>query len=258
MTDITHTHKEIRDLIPAYAIGATDPEETQRVEAHLRECAACRALAEEYARLSDDLLYTVPLVTAPAAIEERLMAQLSPLQLQPQRVPEEGRTQRAARGHFLFPRLRAWATVAAVVLLLVINGVWLARVQKMEQQVTLQATALAYLVDGEKVPLDGDAPAPNARGVIILRPDSNIAILHVDHLPSLPEDKAYQVWLIRGNKRDSGAVFRVQGEKEITLILRAPRPLREYDALGITVEPAEGSPGPTGPRVIKGTLQKSS
>ncbi|NPA91357.1 MAG: anti-sigma factor [Chloroflexi bacterium] len=254
MTDITH--EEIRDLIPAYAIGATDPEETERVEAHLRECAACRALAEEYARLADDLLYTIPLVNAPATVEERLMAQLPPLQ--PQRIPQGGRTQRADRGRFLFPRLRTWATVAAVVLILAINGIWLARVQKMEEQVTLQATALAYLVDGEKIPLNGDATAPDARGVIVVRPDSNIAILHLDHLPPLPEGKAYQVWLIRGNERDSGAVFRPQGDQEITLIIRAPRPLGEYDALGITVEPEGGSPGPTGPRVIKGRLKHTA
>ncbi len=253
-----NTHEEIRELIPAYAIGATDPEETARVEAHLRECAACRALVEEYARLADGLLYTIPLVTAPATVEERLMAQLPPLRSSSRPMLEAGETQQRARSHFLLPRLRTWATAAAIILLLLANGFWLARVQQVEQKTSLQATALAYLVDGEKVPLSGDAPAPSARGVIVIRPDSNIAILHLDHLPPLPEGKAYQVWLIRDGQRDSGAVFRGHGEKEITLIIQAPRPLKEYQAIGITIEPEGGSPGPTGPRVIKGQLSNPS
>lgn len=251
-----NTHDDIRDLIPAYAIGATDPEETARVESHLRECSECRALLEEYQRLADEILYTVPLVAAPPSLEERLMAQVQEVRPVPvQRAsPETGGKSHA---RFLFPRLRAWATVAAVILLLLSNAFWMARTQKIEQEFSAQATALAFLVDAPEVPLTGDA-VTDARGVLVLRPDTNVAILHLDHLPPLPEGKAYQVWLIRNGQRDSAAVFRPSETKEITLVIRAPRPLGEYEALGITIEPAGGSPGPTGPRVIKGELRKAS
>jgi RNA polymerase sigma-70 factor (ECF subfamily) len=46
------------------------------------------------------------------------------------------------------------------------------------------------------------------------------------------------------------ARLKVAGDGYGILLIRSPRLLREYDALGITVEPAGGSPGPTTPRVL--------
>jgi anti-sigma-K factor RskA len=36
--------------------------------------------------------------------------------------------------------------------------------------------------------------------------------------------------------------------------IRAPRSLLDYSEVGITIEPAGGSPQPTGPRVLGGPL----
>jgi len=61
-------HEAFRSLIPAHAMGATDGEESRLVADHLRSCSACQALLADYRRLGDDLLYTVPLLTAPAGL----------------------------------------------------------------------------------------------------------------------------------------------------------------------------------------------
>jgi Uncharacterized protein conserved in bacteria len=118
-----------------------------------------------------------------------------------------------------------------------------------------QATALTMLAEGRSVSLHGDALAPQARGELYLSPGNQRALLHVSHLPPVPEGKAYQIWLINDGQRDSGGVFRVGQTGEAVLLITAPRPWRHYQAIGITVEPATGSRAPTSPRVLGGRLE---
>jgi anti-sigma-K factor RskA len=236
-------HDAYRELIPAYALGATDAEEVERLDAHLGVCKDCLALLSEYQQLHDDLLWTVRPVTAPPHLALGLR----------QRLVQEGRTSR--RDSWLMPlRLPALAGLAAAMVLLVVSNLyWYSRTAQTEQQVSVQATAIAALAVAPSVELQGDAPAPNARGSLHFRPDSNIAVLRVYEMPALAEDKAYQVWLLRDGQRDSGGLFQVE-QGEGILVITSPRPLREYQGLGITVEPVGGSLGPTSPRVIGGTL----
>jgi anti-sigma-K factor RskA len=70
----------------------------------------------------------------------------------------------------------------------------------------------------------------------------------VDHLEPLGPDQQYQLWLIKDG-RISGGVFDVGDDGYGSLTVRAPDPLDSY-TFGVTVEPAGGSPGPTGPRVL--------
>ncbi len=241
----TQDHEVFRDLIPAYAIGATDAEETAAVEEHLRHCATCRALLADYRALADDLLYAIPPAEAPDHLAERLRREIGDLPPRDEEHPQR-------RAAFLFPRLMRYAAVAVIFVLLLGNAVLLYRTQRLEEQVRVQATALAVLAEAPAVALHGDAPAPQSEGVLYLQPEAQVALLHVYNLPPVPEDKAYQIWLIHNGKRDSGGLFRVDERGEAVVLIRAPRPLAEYEAIGITVEPATGSPGPTGPRVIGG------
>jgi anti-sigma-K factor RskA len=73
-------------------------------------------------------------------------------------------------------------------------------------------------------------------------------------MPALPRGMAYQVWLIQGEQRQSAGVFQVDREGNGILFVELDRPLAEFDAVGVTVEPASGSSSPTSPRVIGVTL----
>lgn len=229
-------HDEIRDLLPAYAVGAVDPEERAVVEAHLATCAACRAELKSYEALAEDMLYAVPPTAAPPRLEARLRAAI--------RQEKESGSRREAFYRRVLP------LAAGIALLLGANLYWAVQVRELRSQLQVQATALAALAEAPAVTLVGDVAAPEAKGVLYMRPDAHVALLHVYNLPPLPSDKAYQVWLIHDGKRDSAALFQVQGQRELVVLIQAPRPFREYDAIGITIEPAGGSPGPTGPRVL--------
>lgn len=237
-------HETVEALIPAYALGATELDETALVEAHLQQCARCRARLADYRLLSDDLLYAIPLAAAPPHLTDDLRRRVTPPPVH-----------RRPRGRFALPRLPAFAAVAATVTLLLLSNLyWMTRTDRLERRFSVQSTAIAILAEAPTLTLHGDAPAPDAHGVLYFRPGSTVAILHVYGLPSLPQDKTYQVWLIRDSQRESAGFLQVNEEGEAVLLMTAPRPMEEYDGLGVTVEPAGGSPGPTSPRVIGGTF----
>jgi hypothetical protein len=64
--------------------------------------------------------------------------------------------------------------------------------------------------------------------------------------PPLAQDRAYQLWLGWGDRqRENGRVFRVDEQGFEMISVTAQRPFTAYQRVGITEEPAGGSPGPT-------------
>jgi len=55
-------------------------------------------------------------------------------------------------------------------------------------------------------------------------------------------------------KRTNGGVFSVDQDGYAVMEVYAPQPLSAYPQFGITVEPAGGSPAPTGEKVMGGKV----
>jgi len=79
-------------------------------------------------------------------------------------------------------------------------------------------------------------------------------MLMAQNLPDLDKDHQYQLWLIRDGQRTSGGVFSLSDANEGRLQVFAPGSLLFYDSFGVTIEPAGGSPDPTGEKVLGGKL----
>jgi anti-sigma-K factor RskA len=90
--------------------------------------------------------------------------------------------------------------------------------------------------------------------MLFLSKNGEYGTLMVDHLPPLGQDQQYQLWLIKDGKRTSGGVFSVNLDGYGSLWVTSPEWLANYSALGITIEPTGGSPGPTGAKVLGGNL----
>jgi anti-sigma-K factor RskA len=238
-------HEAIEGLIPAYALGATDADEAQAVESHLPSCAACRALLADYRRLGDDMLYTAPVMAAPAGLTERMQRRLTA----PPRKDTPGPWWARLRLRTVAPVL-----VGLVLLLAVTNLYWASRVMGLGRQATEQGAVLARFANAPAIPLITDTPAAYMQGVIYAPAEGQVALLCVYDMPALPAGKAYQLWLIRDGTRDNGGVFQVSKDGFGLLVVQPERPLSEYSAVGITVEPAGGSPAPTSPRVLGASL----
>jgi anti-sigma-K factor RskA len=96
--------------------------------------------------------------------------------------------------------------------------------------------------------------APGAVGKVWIDRASGRGMMMARDLPELGENRAFQVWLANGQERVSAGLLRANDEDVYYLVLQAPGKLTDYQRLGVTIEPAGGSPGPTGPRVIGGEL----
>jgi anti-sigma-K factor RskA len=83
--------------------------------------------------------------------------------------------------------------------------------------------------------------------------DGSRAVIQVWQLPALSSDQTFEVWLIDEAGAQSGGLVQAAPPDQPTYILvPLDKPLDEYQAFGVSIEPAGGSPeaGPTGPRIF--------
>lgn len=233
----TETH--VLELLPDYALGCLDEDEADLVARHLAGCPLCRAEAEAYQAVAGQLALAAPDVAPPPHLKERLM--------------ERVRTSRPAapaqpRAPWWRALLPAWGLVSLLLILALAAGNLLLWQRANRPEVVVGPAGL------RAIPLSSTEAAPGAGGFILIGADGQNGALVVDKLPVLDAAQQYQLWLIRDGQRTSGAVFSVDENGYGGTRVSAPESLLEYSAVGITIEPAGGSPGPTGDRVLGGQL----
>jgi anti-sigma-K factor RskA len=123
------------------------------------------------------------------------------------------------------------------------------------QEALQQQRVVSYLAltPGTEVIFLDDTQGGWAKGMLMLPPQGQQPVLVAFGLPRLPAAKAYQLWLIRDGTRYSGGLFNVDKEGYGLLQVASPIALKEIQQGGITIEPAGGSPGPTGLKVLGGS-----
>lgn len=234
------------EVLPAYALGSLDAEEVTEVAAHLVVCPACRAEMASYQAVADQLALAAPEAEPPAALKEQLLGRLQTPYTVPHREARRSWWQQLA-GWFrgVSP---AWgvATVVLLVVSVVSNFLWWQQSNRHEPTGATDAMQVVALV--------GTEAAPDAVGTLVISGDGEYGTLVVDGLPALDQAHQYQLWLIRDGQRTSGGVFSVNEEGYGALLISSEAPLSSYPSFGITIEPEGGSPGPTGHKVLGGSL----
>ncbi len=253
-------HLEIEESIPLLALGGLSPAEEARLEEHLAVCPSCRALLAEYQFVSAELAEQVPAVPVPAHLEAKLMRQVP---AQAARARPAARTREPAARNVGFWRrtvpVARWVMAAAVVAFLLLVGTAAALALQVQRSGFVSPEAVADLFtthDRKFVSLGGSTwSSKNPEGYVYLSPKNTTALLWLSGLPPIDYDHSYQVWLLHDGMRDNGGLFRPDYEGRAVVLIQAPRPLSDYTDIGITLEPAAGSPAPTSPRVIGGKLE---
>jgi anti-sigma-K factor RskA len=225
--------EHVAEQLGAYALGSLEETQAAQIEAHLTNCSQCQAELEGYQALVGHLAWAATAAEPPADLRERLMVRARRARARP--APDRERWWITLMRLVSRPA-PAWSLgLVSLALVVVLGFMWLGPASGPEALTTI---ALA-----------GTGAAPRATGVIVLSADGEYGSLVVDGLPDLDPDSQYQLWLIQDGERTSGGVFSVHegyGQMEIV----APQPLSSYEGFGITVEPAGGSPGPTGDKVL--------
>lgn len=238
MSDEAH----VLDLLPAHALGILDPEETSRVEEHLSSCLICRDESHTLEEISAKLAFAIPPAAPSPDLKVRLMRRVQGSRPQP-------RLETAVPSRSWLERLLpAWG-LASLFLILVLGTASMVLWQRLDE-------VDSFMSPGgmRAIPLEPTDAAPQATGFVLVSADGQDGALVVDGLPPLDEDHEYQLWLIRDGERTSGAIFSTDENSYGGMRIRAPLSLLEYSSVGITIEPAGGSPQPTGERVLGGPL----
>ncbi len=230
--------------IPAYAIGALDSGEIAALESHLLTCEVCQTELSSYALLSERLLLAVPSQQPSTMLRRNLQAHL----------PSAHKTSRLK---FSWSFTQVSIGFAMIVLLaLSIFSIFqtqklVQQQSKLAQQAETSQIALAAMSYPETIaiPINAD----NLSGTLLLAKEQNVAVIITWNLPVLKSDQTYQIWLIDPQgKRTSGGIFNAEpGLPYASATVTSPGSLVNYNGIGVTIEPAGGSPQPTGQRIFK-------
>ncbi len=249
--------EDIQPWLAAYVLGDADDDPVGR--AHLEQCPACQASLREYRGVAGLLGYAATEAAPPADLRERIVGAVAAAAGQPQPQPTvaQPRRQPARVGWPAFSRA-AWAAVAFAMLSI---GLLFWNIT-LQRQINAQSAQLAQSGKGWQsvivllndpslrwYAISGD----QANGRFWTTPQSDQACLIAQHLPDLPDNQVYQVWLAHGGDQIDGGTFRAYNGNA-WVIVQPGYAMSNYNSVFVTIEPAGGSAWPTGQHVLNGTL----
>jgi anti-sigma-K factor RskA len=263
--------EQFEERCAAYLLGAMEPEERRAFESTLATADAEQTkLYHEMQSAALHLAVASPQHPAPSSVRERLLAAVGAPRMRT--APLESFAVRLGFGRPAFGFVVAAAllvTLTATVLYSLRQRAELSGVQGTLSVVTTELTSartrLASLQDTveqkeailrvlqapriEIVILNGQEVNPGGYGKILWDPEKKSAILQISHLPALPANKDYQLWVIKEKKPLSAGVFAAGGEGAESVFRIADlveTDKKSISAFAITMEPKGGVDQPTG------------
>ena len=269
-TDSMDDCDALLDLIPEYAFGLANADETHRVEANLERCPDARARLDEYRRLQEAMRESVAQIDPPQQVGARLMAAIAvppvvavppapvpaPIVTAPPAVPTPVKPRRTIR-------MGWWVAAAAVIALVASNVYWLTRVSDLTQSNDL-LTALTSAQNGAFVLTDttalhwvrlADAQAQgDANAFMMWNSASKTGLLYARSFPELQPGYKYHVWLTRPNERVFVGILQVDANGDGALLFSSPEPINDFAWAWVTAQSGPDNSAPSDSAIVKGEL----
>ncbi|MCR3754210.1 anti-sigma factor [Lentzea californiensis] len=230
-------------LTGAHALGALLDAERAEFEAHLGRCRACAdelaGLRETAARLGNAVDHVHPRALRPQVLAAvRHVRQVPPAS---ENVAVSSRRQGFRRAAALISVACAAAVVVAGVHGAVISSAF----------TPVAASPRTHLGDLLAAPDLRLLTARDQAGTAAVSRSRDEMLFLADDLRTLPRDRVYQLWLVDGQGPRSAGTTRPAGD--VTSLLVSG--IRGTGEAILTVEPAGGSPSPTGAPVLTISLR---
>ncbi|MDP8972870.1 MAG: anti-sigma factor [Actinomycetota bacterium] len=229
------------DLKEAYALGALSEEERREVEDYLRHHPELHAEVDDL-EATANLLALAPQEYEPSPkLRRNLLRSISG---SPRATSAAGPFTRQTGLRGLFG---PGGLAAAAVFALVTAGMlaWNASLQ--EENQTLQGE----LQGQQTYALQGTDAAQEVRGEVVRLGDER-AVLIADDLPSPPEGKTYEAWILREDVPEPAGLFEPNHTGAAAALLEGS--IEDADAVAVTVEPSGGSSSPTSDPLMTVTI----
>jgi anti-sigma-K factor RskA len=238
---------DIHTLTGAYAADALPDDERRFFESHLAECDAC---AQEVAELqaTTAILGAASYETPPPGMKAAVLAEIDQIRQEPP-LTAAGGTAAGGRQSAAARALARWTTnlalpAAAVVVIAILGlSVVVANLNARLGEVETASTSLTEVLaapDAQLVPAEGP---DGSHAQIVVSESRGEAVFVASGLEPAPHEHTYELWLIDETGATPAGLFDVDERGRVTRIMTGD--LAGTLAIGVTVEPAGGSPQPT-------------
>lgn len=250
--------EQVRELLDAYALGASDPDEAAGLEEHVADCVRCWEELSKSQQTAAMLALSIPIEPAPDYLERRVMTQAE-VQRPSSRVAGE-RAGIFSRLSFGWPAMAGALAVASVAALAfaALLQVQLTDIRgdndDLEARVEADSVALDGMQDIMTVAFSDDLSTTELAAASGGAVGAGTALygwsrkhlsgfIICDDLPPAPDEAVYQAWFHAGENVVSAATFTADdGTCHIPVKLSSAMPV---DGFGISVEPEGGSSRPS-------------
>jgi anti-sigma-K factor RskA len=234
--------------VAAYVLGKLEADEAEAFAAHLAGCPDCRRELDELRGLPDLLARAAPATPAPDGLRARTLAavrQAAAATTSAEATPAAEATG-PVRPRRTWWRRRRWAVAlvaAALVAALAIPGALLLRDGDGGQVTRLTLVA---------------AEAARGRGEVTVTSTATGRTfdVRIEGLDPPPAGSLYELWAVHPSdteqrpQRVSLGTFTVTGDGSARLRAFTAAPAERFPVVGVTLEPLDGNPARTGPRVL--------
>jgi anti-sigma-K factor RskA len=234
--------------VAAYLLGKLEADEAERFEAHLDGCADCRRHLDELEGLPALLAQAAPATPVPDGLRARTLTAVRERAAEAERAAD---AEEAGPAEAPVPLRRAWwrrrwvaaAVAAALMVALAVPG-----------------ALLLFGGDGGEVTRLTLVAAEGARGrgqVTITTTEAGRSFdVRIEGLDPPAAGSLYELWAV--NPRDtmerpqrvSLGTFTVDAGGGAHLTAFTAAPADQFPVVGVTLEPVDGNPARTGPRVL--------
>ena len=258
------SHEPYDTLAAIYAVDALDGEDRVRFEAHLAAgCAECEAVVRESNEALAALAREVPPAIPPASVKERLMRRIADTAPASGRVPAPRAQWRWLVGSAAAAVVVAGFTGAFVAARYEARLGQMAREmaasnQRAHRELAALQSELASSRDviellrdpGTRVvTLHGQGSSPDALGRVVWN-DRAGGHLFVAKMAPPPEGKTYELWTIGAGAPRPAGLIDVPAAGTARLRVDPVPGGESVKVFAVTVEPAGGTPAPTGPMIL--------
>lgn len=231
------THGEMDELYELYAMGVLEAEPAAEISQHLEDgCSYCGEHVMEAAKTTAGFSALAETVEPPKRLRERVLASVAP--------PKSRRT-------WTF----AIAGLSAACAALLVFSVWAtADLHRMRDELAglrnerdQLRSAVEILSKPETRTVEFGRTENVPHGRVLLNRQGGL-VFAGSHLPPLPSNKTFELWLIpaaKGGAPQAAGLFRPNASGDFVDVSRAPVDASQIAAVAVSVEPLEGSTAPT-------------